>query len=82
MEPDDLLCSRNARPQKDGKGVARCPSKGGVTSKFGVSIMWPFDVCMASIDHANLEKIEHPRFLTNRSFRDRNIEVLYFYVVK
>ncbi len=20
MEPDDLLCSRNARPQKDGKG--------------------------------------------------------------
>ena len=34
MEPDDL-CSRNARPQKDGKGVARCHSKGGVTSKFG-----------------------------------------------
>ena len=26
MEPDDLLCSRNARPQKDGEGVARCPS--------------------------------------------------------
>ena len=22
MEPDDLLCSRNARPQKDGKGAA------------------------------------------------------------
>lgn len=44
--------------------------------------MWPFDVCMASIDHANLEKVEHPRFLTNRSFRDRNIEVLYFSVVK
>ena len=21
MEPDDLLCSRNARPQKDGKGT-------------------------------------------------------------
>jgi len=20
MQPDDLLCSRNARPQKDGKG--------------------------------------------------------------
>ena len=26
MEPDDLLCSRNARPQKDGEGAARCPS--------------------------------------------------------
>ena len=26
MEPDDLQCSRNARPQKDGEGVARCPS--------------------------------------------------------
>ena len=26
MEPDDLLCSRNARSRKDGKGVARCPS--------------------------------------------------------
>ena len=25
-EPDDLLCSRNARPQKDGEGAARCPS--------------------------------------------------------
>ena len=25
-EPDDLLCLRNARPQKDGKGAARCPS--------------------------------------------------------
>ena len=25
MEPDDLLCSRNARPQKDGEGVVRCP---------------------------------------------------------
>jgi hypothetical protein len=25
MEPDDLLCSRNARPEKDGEGVARCP---------------------------------------------------------
>jgi hypothetical protein len=23
MEPDDLLCSRNARPQKDGRGTAR-----------------------------------------------------------
>jgi hypothetical protein len=23
MEPDDLLCSRNARPQKGGRGVAR-----------------------------------------------------------
>ena len=23
MEPDDLLCSRNARPQKDAKGAAR-----------------------------------------------------------
>jgi len=21
MEPDDLLCSRNVRPQKDGKGT-------------------------------------------------------------
>ncbi len=26
MEPDDLLCLRNARPQKDRKGAARCPS--------------------------------------------------------
>ena len=26
MEPDDLLCSRNARPQTDEKGAARCPS--------------------------------------------------------
>ncbi len=26
MEPDDLLCSRNARSQKDGERVARCPS--------------------------------------------------------
>ncbi len=26
MEPDDLLCSRNARPQKVGEGAARCPS--------------------------------------------------------
>ncbi len=26
MEPDDLLCSRNARPQKDREGAARCPS--------------------------------------------------------
>ena len=25
MEPVDLLCSRNARPQKDGDGAARCP---------------------------------------------------------
>ena len=25
MEPDDLLCSRNARPQKDGERAARCP---------------------------------------------------------
>jgi len=25
VEADDLLCSRNARPQKDGEGVARCP---------------------------------------------------------
>jgi len=25
MEPDDLLCSRNARPQTDGEGAARCP---------------------------------------------------------
>jgi hypothetical protein len=25
MEPDDLLCSRNARPQKDEEGAARCP---------------------------------------------------------
>ena len=23
MEPDDLLCSRNARPQKDGEALAR-----------------------------------------------------------
>ena len=23
MEPNDLLCSRNARPQKDGRGTAR-----------------------------------------------------------
>ena len=23
MEPDDLLCSRNARPQKGGRGAAR-----------------------------------------------------------
>ena len=26
MEADDLLCSHNARPQKDGEGAARCPS--------------------------------------------------------
>jgi hypothetical protein len=26
MEADDLLCSRNARPDKDGEGAARCPS--------------------------------------------------------
>jgi hypothetical protein len=26
METDDLLCSRNARPMKVGKGVARYPS--------------------------------------------------------
>ena len=26
MEPDDLLCSRNARPQKDGKGSGQVPS--------------------------------------------------------
>jgi hypothetical protein len=26
MEPDDLLCSRNARPPNDGEGKARCPS--------------------------------------------------------
>jgi hypothetical protein len=26
MEPDDLLCSRNARPPKDEGGAARCPS--------------------------------------------------------
>ena len=26
LEPDDLLCSRNARPLKDGEGAARCPS--------------------------------------------------------
>jgi hypothetical protein len=25
MEPDDLLCSRNARPAKDEEGAARCP---------------------------------------------------------
>ena len=25
MGADDLLCSRNARPQKDGEGAARCP---------------------------------------------------------
>jgi hypothetical protein len=25
MELDDLLCSRNARPQKDEEGAARCP---------------------------------------------------------
>ena len=25
MEPVDLLCSRNARPQKDEGGAARCP---------------------------------------------------------
>jgi hypothetical protein len=25
MEPDDLLCSRNARPEKDEERVARCP---------------------------------------------------------
>ena len=25
MEPDDLLCSRNARPPKDEEGAARCP---------------------------------------------------------
>ncbi len=26
MEPDDLLCSRNARLKKEGEGAARCPS--------------------------------------------------------
>jgi len=26
METDGILCSRNARPQKEGKGAARCPS--------------------------------------------------------
>jgi hypothetical protein len=26
MEPDDLLCLRNARPQKDEEGAARRPS--------------------------------------------------------
>ena len=26
MEADDLLCSRNVRPQKDGEGAARCHS--------------------------------------------------------
>jgi len=26
MEPDDLLGSRNARPQKDGEAAARCHS--------------------------------------------------------
>ena len=26
MEPDDLRCSRNARPQKDGEPAARCHS--------------------------------------------------------
>jgi len=26
MEPVDLLCLRNARPQKDGEGAARRPS--------------------------------------------------------
>ena len=26
MAPDDLLCSRNVRPQKDREGAARCPS--------------------------------------------------------
>ena len=26
MEADDLLGSRNARPEKDGEGAARCPS--------------------------------------------------------
>jgi hypothetical protein len=25
VEADDLLCSRNARPQKDGRGAARLP---------------------------------------------------------
>ncbi len=25
-DPVSPLCSRNARPQKDGEGVARCPS--------------------------------------------------------
>ena len=24
MEADDLLCSRNAQPQKEGEGAARC----------------------------------------------------------
>jgi len=26
MEPDDLLSSRDGRPQKDGKEAAMCPS--------------------------------------------------------
>ncbi len=26
MEAADLLCSRNARPQKEGEGAAMCPS--------------------------------------------------------
>ena len=30
--PDDLLCSRNARPQKDGEGAARLPSREELTN--------------------------------------------------
>jgi hypothetical protein len=35
MEPDDLLCSCNARPQEDGEGAARVPFQERETSKLG-----------------------------------------------
>jgi hypothetical protein len=87
MTPVLIPCSRSAhdqnvlarRPQWEQHG---CHSKGGDTSKFGGINNVAVRCVMASIDHANLEKVEHLRFLTNRSFRGRNIEVLYFSMVK
>jgi hypothetical protein len=35
MEADDLLCSRNARPQKDGEGVAKAALLARRTRTFG-----------------------------------------------
>ena len=77
------FCARATRGlRRMGREWPGAIPRGELRASLEGSIMWPFDVCMASIDHANLEKVEHPRFLTNRSFRDRNIEVLYFSVVK
>jgi len=42
MEPDDLLCSRNARPQKDGEGAARCPFCSRNALGFVCLVGWSF----------------------------------------